>query len=384
MEDGMLEMSKDIQKASIMIVDDTPANLELLASALKGEGYRVRSAPSGKLAIQAVEIEPPDLILLDIMMPEMNGYEVCAFLKGNEKTRDIPVIFITALDRDFDEEKGLAMGAVDYITKPVRLPIVKSRVNTHLQLKLHRDQLERLVEERTGELEKANRELAVENVERRRAESQVRRSLEEKEVLLKEIHHRGKNNLQIISSMLSLQERFIQNDKDLALYVDSRNRIRAMALVHEKLYAADDFSRIHFADHIRRLVFELKQVFGIRQDSIIINEKVDDVFLDVATAIPCSQIVNELISNSIKHAFPGGSKGRIDVEFKMDNNNECTLAVRDNGVGPPDGFSYPGSNSIGLGLVNAFVQQLNGTIEMKAEGGLEFIVSFINNRTAPG
>lgn len=380
----MLEMSKDIQKASIMIVDDTPANLELLSSALKGEGYRVRSAPSGKLAIQAVEIEPPDLILLDIMMPEMNGYEVCAFLKGNEKTRDIPVIFITALDRDFDEEKGLAMGAVDYITKPVRLPIVKSRVNTHLQLKLHRDQLERLVEERTGELEKANRELAVENVERRRAESQVRRSLEEKEVLLKEIHHRVKNNLQIISSMLSLQERFIQNDKDLALYVDSRNRIRAMALVHEKLYAADDFSRIHFADHIRRLVFELKQVFGIQQDSIIINEKVDDVFLDVATAIPCSQIVNELISNSIKHAFPGGSKGRIDVEFKMDNNNECTLAVRDNGVGPPDGFSYPGSNSIGLGLVNAFVQQLNGTVEMKAEGGLEFIVSFINNRTAPG
>jgi two-component sensor histidine kinase/CheY-like chemotaxis protein len=384
MEDGMLEMSKDIQKASIMIVDDTPANLELLASALKGEGYRVRSAPSGKLAIQAVEIEPPDLILLDIMMPEMNGYEVCAFLKGNEKTRDIPVIFITALDKDFDEEKGLTMGAVDYITKPVRLPIVKSRVNTHLQLKLHRDQLERLVEERTGELEKANRELAVENVERRRAESQVRRSLEEKEVLLKEIHHRVKNNLQIISSMLSLQERFIQNDKDLALYVDSRNRIRAMALVHEKLYAADDFSRIHFADHIRRLVFELKQVFGIQQDSIIINEKVDDVFLDVATAIPCSQIVNELISNSIKHAFPGGSKGRIDVVFEIDNNNKCTLAVRDNGVGPPDGFSYPGSNSIGLGLVNAFVQQLNGTIEMKAEGGLEFIVSFINNRTAPG
>lgn len=380
----MLEMSKDIQKASIMIVDDTPANLELLASALKGEGYRVRSAPSGKLAIQAVEIEPPDLILLDIMMPEMNGYEVCAFLKGNEKTRDIPVIFITALDKDFDEEKGLTMGAVDYITKPVRLPIVKSRVNTHLQLKLHRDQLERLVEERTGELEKANRELAVENVERRRAESQVRRSLEEKEVLLKEIHHRVKNNLQIISSMLSLQERFIQNDKDLALYVDSRNRIRAMALVHEKLYAADDFSRIHFADHIRRLVFELKQVFGIQQDSIIINEKVDDVFLDVATAIPCSQIVNELISNSIKHAFPGGSKGRIDVVFEIDNNNKCTLAVRDNGVGPPDGFSYPGSNSIGLGLVNAFVQQLNGTIEMKAEGGLEFIVSFINNRTAPG
>jgi two-component sensor histidine kinase/CheY-like chemotaxis protein len=384
MEDGMLELSKDIQKASIMIVDDTPANLELLASALKGEGYRVRSAPSGKLAIQAVEIEPPDLILLDIMMPEMNGYEVCAFLKGNEKTRDIPVIFITALDKDFDEEKGLTMGAVDYITKPVRLPIVKSRVNTHLQLKLHRDQLERLVEERTGELEKANRELAVENVERRRAESQVRRSLEEKEVLLKEIHHRVKNNLQIISSMLSLQERFIQNDKDLALYVDSRNRIRAMALVHEKLYAADDFSRIHFADHIRRLVFELKQVFGIQQDSIIINEKVDDVFLDVATAIPCSQIVNELISNSIKHAFPGGSKGRIDVVFEIDNNNKCTLAVRDNGVGPPDGFSYPGSNSIGLGLVNAFVQQLNGTIEMKAEGGLEFIVSFINNRTAPG
>jgi DNA-binding response OmpR family regulator len=140
----------------IMIVDDNSDNLDVLSSALKKIGYNVRSSPSGKLALQAAFNEPPDLILLDIMMPDMDGYEVCQKLKENEAVKNIPVIFVSAIDTEYDEEKGLSLGAVDYITKPIKIPIVLARVNTHLQLKLHRDNLENLVRERTINLKKSN------------------------------------------------------------------------------------------------------------------------------------------------------------------------------------------------------------------------------------
>ncbi len=162
---------------SIMIVDDMPANLEVLSDALTESGYRVRSAPSGRLALQAAHSDPPDLILLDIMMPEMDGYEVCRRLKEDGATRDIPVIFITAMDREMDEERGLSLGAVDYITKPIRLPIVMARVQNHVRMKMQRDGIEAQVMARTAELDAANRELKSEIAVRTRAEEERERTL---------------------------------------------------------------------------------------------------------------------------------------------------------------------------------------------------------------
>ncbi len=178
---SMKVMSNIGAPPSIMIVDDTPANLEALSDALAVSGYRVRSAPNGRLALQAALSDPPDLILLDIMMPEMDGYEVCRILKENGATRNIPVIFITAMDRDLDEERGLSLGAVDYITKPIRLPIVLARVKNHVQMKMQRDGIEMEVMSRTAELGAANRELKIEIAERTRAEEERERTLHQQE-----------------------------------------------------------------------------------------------------------------------------------------------------------------------------------------------------------
>ncbi len=137
-------MVKKTLKPSILIVDDIPTNIKVLGETLKAN-YQIRLATNGRKALEiATSDNPPDLILLDIMMPEMNGFEVCKQLKESKKTRNIPVIFITAMDDERDETKGLELGAVDYITKPFSLPIVKARVKTHLELKRHRDILENL------------------------------------------------------------------------------------------------------------------------------------------------------------------------------------------------------------------------------------------------
>ncbi|MFH0976470.1 MAG: response regulator [Spirochaetota bacterium] len=149
----MKEKTIQDKRFSVMIVDDSTDNLEVLSSALKEWGYRVRPATNGNQAIVAAQNELPDLILLDIMMPGLDGYETCKKLKENIWTKDVPVIFISAMDKMFDEIKGFSLGAVDYITKPVQLLVLKSRVDTHIQLKYHRDNLEKMVIERTKEID---------------------------------------------------------------------------------------------------------------------------------------------------------------------------------------------------------------------------------------
>ncbi|MDD3484995.1 HD-GYP domain-containing protein [Azovibrio restrictus] len=152
-------MTSLLPKQNILIVDDTPDNLELLAQILKDE-YRVRVAASGEKALQIVcSPEPPDLILLDIMMPGMSGLEVCRRLKANPDRRRIPVIFVTAMDGESDEEQGLELGAVDYITKPISPPIVRARVRTHLALYDQSRELERMVRQRTRELQVTRRQI---------------------------------------------------------------------------------------------------------------------------------------------------------------------------------------------------------------------------------
>ncbi|MBU4260632.1 MAG: response regulator [Proteobacteria bacterium] len=143
-----------MSKEKILIVDDFPASVRILASKL-AEDYQVLTATSGSEALDIIQNEPPDLILLDIMMPVMDGYELCKLLKQDERFHYIPVIFVTARAEEENEEKGLALGAVDYLVKPVSAAIIKARVRTHLELKRHREHLEKMVEERTNELHKA-------------------------------------------------------------------------------------------------------------------------------------------------------------------------------------------------------------------------------------
>src|SRR5262249_23486699 len=160
----------------------------------------------------------------------------------------------------------------------------------------------------------------------------IRASLREKEVLLKEVQHRVKNNLQVIASLLSLQSERVLDEQARQMLKDSQNRVKAMALVHQKLYQSPDLAKIGFAQYIGELATNLFRSYAVRPETISLKVNVHDIFLGVDTAIPCALLINELVSNSLKHAFPDGRDGEIYIEFRTDQ-EQYTLTVRDNGVG---------------------------------------------------
>ena len=211
--------------------------------------------------------------------------------------------------------------------------------------------------------------------ERRQAEEQTRASLAEKEVLLKEINHRVKNNLQIISSLLNLQSRDIQDERALRSFQVSQDRIKAMALVHEKLYQSEDLARIDFGEYIKSLATDLGSTYGFGLRHIDLKIDVEDILLGVDTAIPCGVIVNELVANSLKHAFPGDRPGEIAISFR-EVDGQYTMVFKDEGVGLPEDLDISHPSSLGLTIVNALTGQLGGAIDLGRNGGCEIILTF--------
>ncbi|HWQ19139.1 MAG TPA: PAS domain S-box protein [Methanotrichaceae archaeon] len=208
--------------------------------------------------------------------------------------------------------------------------------------------------------------------ERNRSEEILKASLQEKEVLLKEIHHRVKNNLQIVSSLLSLESRKIQDKETADAFRDSQNRIKSMALVHEKLYRSEDLSKVYLNEYINKLTRDLILSFESGK-KVKFYPDLEEVFLGIDKAIPFGLILNELITNSLEHAFPAGKPGEIYVGLNSDG-HRLTLTVRDNGVGIPADLDINNPRSMGLTLVQSLVKQLKGTLEVNSNGGTEFKV----------
>ena len=229
--------------------------------------------------------------------------------------------------------------------------------------------LEKRVEERTEEL---RREID----ERKRVEERIKASLREKEILLKEIHHRVKNNLQIISSLLNLQSEYIKDKQALVVFKESQNRVRSMALIHERLYQSEDLSRIEFGEYLRNLANHLFRSYGVNSNTIELKIRVDDASLGIDAAIPCGLIMNELISNSLKYAFSERKEGEICIDFGSDNDGTFILTVSDNGVGFPEDLDFRSTGSLGLQLVRMLTEQFNGTIELDRSSGTKFKIKF--------
>jgi PAS domain S-box-containing protein len=210
--------------------------------------------------------------------------------------------------------------------------------------------------------------------ERKKAEDEIKRSLKEKEILLKEIHHRVKNNMAIISSLLQLQARYSKDEKVTQLLRDSQSRISSMALVHEKLYQTKDFSNINFREYVGELVSHLLDTYGKEKGDIGLLLSVDNINLNIDTMIPCGLILNELVTNSLKYAFDGIEKPEIRISFDT-NNGRAELVYGDNGIGMPEHIELPSSNSLGLQIVDMLALQLRGSVELKRDGGTEFAIS---------
>ncbi len=218
-------------------------------------------------------------------------------------------------------------------------------------------------------------EMAIDVTERNRALEKLTASLKEKEVLLKEIHHRVKNNLQVLSSMLRLQAGYIKDPQALELFEESQNRVRTMALIHEKLYQSQDLARIDFADYLRNLTNHLVRSYNGPKE-VALKVDVGEVHLTVETGIPCGLIVNELVSNALKHAFPGDRSGQIIVSLQRCDGT-YVLSVKDDGVGFPKDVDFRNTPSLGLQLVNTLATQLDGTVALIANGaGTEFRIEF--------
>ena len=244
-----------------------------------------------------------------------------------------------------------------------------------LQLRKANDELEANVAERTLDLAKTNEDLTMEIQLRKNTEERISASLSEKEILLKEINHRVKNNLQIISSLLNLQSRDIKDPQALHSFEVSQERIMAMALVHEKLYRSDDLAKIDFGDYIRSLTDDLRQSHGLGSRHLDLQVQAESIFLGVDIAIPCGLIVNELISNSIKHAFPGDRTGEIVVRLSSVGENYI-VSVRDDGVGLPQDLDLASTSTLGMTIVNALAGQLEGSVAFHSNGGVEISVTF--------
>jgi PAS domain S-box-containing protein len=474
----------------ILLVDDDPRNLMALESILDCSDYHLTKTRSGPEALMALLNEDFALLVLDIEMPGMNGWELAQLIKDRKKTQHLPIIFLTAHYAE-DEHilQGYTAGAVDYLTKPVHPAILRSKVAVFVDLcrkaaleesnrALHKEiaerrQAEEALREKTVALENAaegisridpqgyyitvnqayaalsgyppqemvgmewqntvvpadqqklmaayqemlthdKAEVEVQGLrkdsspfyqqlvlikandregrftghfcfmreitERKRAEEQIKASLHEKEVLLREIHHRVKNNMQVICSLLNLQSGYIRDPEALALFRESESRIRLMAIIHEKLYQNESLSRVDFSEYLSSLSSLLFTTYVANPEAVQLATHFDLVFLDIDTAVPLGLIVNELVSNSLKYAYPEGRSGVVELALRAGPDNQYTLIVRDQGIGLPAGFDVSTSNTLGLYLVNILSAQLGAALSVESNGqGTTFEVTFRAN-----
>jgi two-component sensor histidine kinase len=246
-----------------------------------------------------------------------------------------------------------------------------------------------MIKERTNELERA-RKAALNLMEdanllktkaenalavAKKLEGEIKITLGEKDVLLKEIHHRVKNNLQIIASLLNLQSQYVKDEGTLAVIKDSQNRIKTMALIHEKIYQSKSLDRVDYEDYLEKITRSLFESYGVSPKKIAMKIHAKNVVLHIDKAIPCSLIINEMLSNTFKHAFPNDRTGEVRIDVKLDGDT-LRLLYSDNGIGLPESVTLDRTESLGMQLISGLTQQLKGTVEIQRGGGTTFLIAF--------
>lgn len=207
-------------------------------------------------------------------------------------------------------------------------------------------------------------------------EKKIQRALAEKEVMLKEIHHRVKNNLQLVTSLINLQIRHVKNEADISLFRDTQNRVRAMALIHESLYRSDDLSHIDFLDYVKNLLHHVFTSFHGMAQHIQYQIDIKSISLDINKAIPCGLIIDEIITNSMKYAFPNNQAGNIWVNMKKLKDENVRLEIRDNGIGLPNDKNMENSKTLGMELIQTLTRQLHGKLKISNDNGAKFQITF--------
>jgi two-component sensor histidine kinase/CheY-like chemotaxis protein len=337
-----------MDRLRVLILEDRGDDAELALHELRQAGFifdwrRVHTAEDFVAQLGW----PPDVVLADYTLPQFDALRALRMLQ--ERDLDMPFIVITGSLSEEVAVECMKQGATDYLLKD-RLTRLGPAVRQALEQKRLRD-------------------------ERKRADERIRASLREKEVLLKEIQHRVKNNLQVIASLLSLQSGQVKDADARQVLKAGQTRVRAMALVHQKLYQSPDLAQIGFTQYLHELTTQLFNSFGVDTSRVSFKVTGTDVYLGIDTAIPCALIVNELVSNSLRHAFPDGRSGEICIDFRNDSGLH-TLTVSDTGIGLPSAIPIPNPGSLGWQLIQDLTDQLDGRMAVHNGSGTAFQFTF--------
>ncbi|MBU7019374.1 MAG: PAS domain S-box protein [Theionarchaea archaeon] len=307
---------------------------------------------------------PPHLVFMNTALPEMLGYTTEELLSLNAQAT---VNLVHPEDQSFFLEQYQNLLEGNPPLPPYEFRLIR-KDGTICWLEIHASRIEYCGEP-------AIHAVFMDITDRKKAEKQIKASLKEKEILLREIHHRVKNNLQVVSSLLNLQSEHIKDSQYTEMLKESQNRIRTMALIHEKLYQSENLANIDISEYIISVVHGLIRSYNV-DERITFSIDVEDIPLSVDAAIPCGLIINELVSNCLKHAFPDKRKGVVTIALRqIQGTNE--LVVKDNGVGIPDALDFRNMETLGLDLVVTLAEkQLNGTITLDKTGGTAFSIRF--------
>ena len=337
----------------ILLVEDNPGDVRLLREMFATErpdSYEITHMPRLGLALNHLAKGGVDIVLLDLGLPDGEGLDTVRRVR--RLAPQVPLIVLTGRDDDASVAEAMLEGAQDYL--------VKGQIETRALPRALRHAIERF---------RLLARAALTNVE-------LERRVQEKDLLLSEIHHRVKNSLQVVSSLLSLEAARIHDPSVNEMLQTTQNRIRSMALIHQTLYQSKDFARVDFHAFLQSFVPTLIQSYSIHPEQISLVIRVAEVRLPIDAAIPCGLIVNELISNALKHAFPGARKGTIHIEFAQHADHHATLSVADDGVGLPYGFSFHHAGTLGIQLVYMLAGQLGGTAAVERAPRTRFLVRF--------
>ena len=334
------------------MVDNSPADRRLCRILLEethGPALEFSEAASGANGLATCKAANPACVLIDYKLPDMTGVEFLEQLRAGKSGS--AAVMLTDLDSGDVAAAALKAGAQDYLLKE---HISAPALNRSIQNATQRLNLTRALESERDRLTC---------------------SLAEKEVLLTEVHHRIKNNLQVIASLLRLQTNTLEDERLARALLETQHRVESMALIHEQLYESKDLHELDLARHAVRLTRNLFQSYGIDPARIASRVTLEPTLLNVDQAIPVALILNELISNALKHAFPDGRTGLVSIEGGL-SDGQVVLEVRDDGVGIPAGVEPRRPNSLGLEIVNILTRQLKGTFELDRSQGTTFRVSF--------
>ncbi len=343
---------------SVLIVEDSATLLQLLTRAFSKHNFRVFTAEDGTSADEIFVREHPDLVVLDYYLPGAKGDVLLRQFKAEN-----PRIVLVMMTADPDTHlaiEWMKKGASAYIRKPFNVEYLVELCSQALRESrlLH---VEELLERRTRELWESKNELE--------------KLLREKDVLIKEIHHRVKNNLSMIASLLNLQMDYISDEQTAKHFIDAKGRIASMSLVHEKLYQTDNLSVLDLRGYVEDIVSQLIDAYC--SSSMRVNSTIDipETAIDLDTAIPLGLLVNELVTNSLRHGCGEGKEGVLEVTLS-EKNGDYSLTVRDNGAGLPENFDISATKSLGLTLVTLLSEQLNGSFELFSDNGTTAVVTF--------